>query len=163
MSPRSFAFGISQKEGRHRGYTDYLVYLAKCGVLARAQALCSQVIKQEPLVSESRRPALRQLMERLLDKMAEAQHHSFSLYKVGVTCKHTLGETMFLTLCDCANVQVCACVCCVCVCVCVCVRACEYILYMCACVYVCVCCMCICACACVCMRLHVQQTCNHVF
>jgi hypothetical protein len=47
------------------------------------QALCSQVIKQEPLVSENRRPALRQLMERLLEKQAETQHHNFSLYKVG--------------------------------------------------------------------------------
>ncbi|KAF5834708.1 WD40-repeat-containing domain protein [Dunaliella salina] len=46
------------------------------------EALCSQVIKQEPLVSENRRPALRQLMGRLLEKMAETQHHSFSLFKL---------------------------------------------------------------------------------
>jgi len=47
------------------------------------QALCSQIIQQEPLISENRRPALRQLIGRLLEKQAEVQHHSFSLFKVG--------------------------------------------------------------------------------
>ncbi|GFH05723.1 WD_REPEATS_REGION domain-containing protein, partial [Haematococcus lacustris] len=46
------------------------------------EVVCTQIIQQEPLVSENRRPALRQLINRLLDKMAEEQHHSYSLFKV---------------------------------------------------------------------------------
>lgn len=46
------------------------------------QELLSQIIRQEPLISENRRPALRQLIERLLQKMQETQHHSFTLFKV---------------------------------------------------------------------------------
>lgn len=50
--------------------------------MCHLQVLLSQIIRQEPLISENRRPALRQLVGRLLDKMAETQHHSFSLFKV---------------------------------------------------------------------------------
>ena len=50
--------------------------------LSLAQVLLSQIIRQEPLISENRRPALRQLVERLVLKMQETQHHSFSLFKV---------------------------------------------------------------------------------
>ncbi|KAG1673063.1 hypothetical protein FOA52_013132 [Chlamydomonas sp. UWO 241] len=46
------------------------------------EVLLSQIIRQEPLISENRRPALRQLVERLISKMAETQHHSFTLFKV---------------------------------------------------------------------------------
>lgn len=49
----------------------------------RPQVLLSQIIRQEPLISENRRPALRQLIQRLIEKMQEQQHHSFSLFKVG--------------------------------------------------------------------------------
>jgi dynein assembly factor with WDR repeat domains 1 len=45
------------------------------------QVLCSQIIRQEALISENRRPALRQLIGRLIEKMSETQHHSFSLFK----------------------------------------------------------------------------------
>eukprot|EP00955_Chlamydomonas_euryale_P002842 30103-Chlamydomonas_euryale.AAC.2 len=44
----------------------------------------TQIIQQEPLISENRRPALRQLVERLVAKMMEQQHHSFTLFKVCV-------------------------------------------------------------------------------
>lgn len=50
---------------------------------SRSQVLLSQIIRQEPLISENRRPALRQLIHRLIDKMLEQQHHSFTLFKVG--------------------------------------------------------------------------------
>lgn len=50
--------------------------------MARVQVLLSKIIRQEPLISENRRPALRQLVERLISKMAETQHHSFTLFKV---------------------------------------------------------------------------------
>ncbi|PNW83772.1 hypothetical protein CHLRE_04g216902v5 [Chlamydomonas reinhardtii] len=46
------------------------------------EVLLSQIIRQEPLISENRRPALRQLIHRLIDKMLEQQHHSFTLFKV---------------------------------------------------------------------------------
>jgi dynein assembly factor with WDR repeat domains 1 len=48
------------------------------------QVLVSQIIRQEPLVSENRRPALRQLIGRLLERMAEEQHHSFALHKASM-------------------------------------------------------------------------------
>ncbi len=44
------------------------------------------IIRREPLISENRRPALRQVIERLLQKMQETQHHSFSLFKVRLAC-----------------------------------------------------------------------------
>jgi hypothetical protein len=47
------------------------------------KVLLSQIIRQEPLISENRRPALRALVERLLQKMQETQHHSFTLFKAG--------------------------------------------------------------------------------
>jgi hypothetical protein len=53
-----------------------------CPNACASQVLLSQIIRQEPLISENRRPALRQLVERLLQKMQETQHHSFTLFKV---------------------------------------------------------------------------------
>ncbi|PNH06746.1 Outer row dynein assembly protein 16 [Tetrabaena socialis] len=50
--------------------------------IADIEVLLSQIIRQEPLISENRRPALRQLINRLIDKMLEQQHHSFTLFKV---------------------------------------------------------------------------------
>lgn len=53
------------------------------GLSGWSQVLLSQIIRQEPLISENRRPALRQLIGRLIEKMQEQQHHSFTLFKVG--------------------------------------------------------------------------------
>lgn len=46
------------------------------------QVLLTQIINQEPLVSESKRPAVRQLLERLVAKLLEPQHSQFDLFKV---------------------------------------------------------------------------------
>ncbi len=60
--------------------------------MAAVQVLLSQIIRQEPLISENRRPALRQLIHRLIDKMLEQQHHSFTLFKVGSRASATHGQ-----------------------------------------------------------------------
>lgn len=41
----------------------------------------TQIIRQEPLISENRRPQLRQLIVRLLEKLSEEQHDNFVLFK----------------------------------------------------------------------------------
>lgn len=46
--------------------------------------LISQLITREPLISESKRPALRQLLGRLAAKLLEPQHSQFDLFKVCV-------------------------------------------------------------------------------
>jgi len=46
------------------------------------QVLLTQIINQEPLISEGKRPALRQLIERLIAKLTEQQHSQFDLLKV---------------------------------------------------------------------------------
>jgi hypothetical protein len=49
---------------------------------ADAQVLLSQIIAQEPLISDSKRPALRQLLQRLICKLAEPQYDGYNLFKV---------------------------------------------------------------------------------
>lgn len=51
-------------------------------MLLLLQVLLTQVLNQEPLISENKRPALRQLLERLVAKLLEPQHSQFDLFKV---------------------------------------------------------------------------------
>eukprot|EP00878_Enallax_costatus_P017719 GHUV01018616.1.p1 GENE.GHUV01018616.1~~GHUV01018616.1.p1 ORF type:complete len:147 (+),score=26.32 GHUV01018616.1:228-668(+) len=46
------------------------------------EVLLTQLINQEPLISESKRPAVRQLLERLVAKLLEPQYSQFDLFKV---------------------------------------------------------------------------------
>jgi dynein assembly factor with WDR repeat domains 1 len=46
------------------------------------QVLLTQILNQEPLIGESKRPALRQLLQRLVAKLLEPQHSQFDLFKV---------------------------------------------------------------------------------
>ena len=46
------------------------------------EVLLSQIIRQEPLISEARRPALRKLIHRLIEKVTLSYHQDFSLFKV---------------------------------------------------------------------------------
>jgi hypothetical protein len=46
------------------------------------QVLITQILNQEPLLGESKRPALRQLLQRLVAKLLEPQHSQFDLFKV---------------------------------------------------------------------------------
>jgi hypothetical protein len=47
------------------------------------QVMVTHIISQEPLISEGKRPLLRQLLQRLVDKQLEPQASHFDLFKVG--------------------------------------------------------------------------------
>jgi hypothetical protein len=51
---------------------------------AHVQVLITQILNQEPLLGESKRPALRQLLQRLVAKLLEPQHSQFDLFKVSI-------------------------------------------------------------------------------
>lgn len=44
--------------------------------------LAGQIINQEPLIGDNRRETLKQLLQKLLNKICEQQHTSFTLFKV---------------------------------------------------------------------------------
>lgn len=46
------------------------------------QVMASTIISQEPLMSDSSKPLLRQLLRRLVDKQLEAQPSQYDLLKV---------------------------------------------------------------------------------
>jgi hypothetical protein len=62
------------------------------------QVLLTQILNQEPLIGESKRPALRQLLQRLVAKLLEPQHSQFDLFKVSSqTTLVTEGKTAAAT------------------------------------------------------------------
>lgn len=47
--------------------------------------MVTHIISQEPLMGENKRPLLRQLLQRLIDKQLEQQPSHFDLFKVSLT------------------------------------------------------------------------------
>lgn len=66
----------------HRLHSVLVVTQQQSTKTTSPQVMVTQIISQEPLVGESKRPLLRQLLQRLTDKQLEPQALHFDLLKV---------------------------------------------------------------------------------